>query len=263
MSRLRFWLSGVAIVGVMTIAFASACSTNNSVSPSGVAGGALDAKPGGASAYQLNLSHIECVEGGKVEVHFVLLHVPDGKVPGLLSWSNNGVPQPPVGNSGRTGNVWHFHILVDPGTFNVTSASVTVDGVVVTLHNPGAYAGEYLCTPNVCATELTIPEGWANGQLTCLSRPLGSESAECGLFGLAPDGKDAGNGGQSQTTSKSALLAIVKDGSVGCDGGAQAYTMYSPVSAGQTVFQPGFPNGGGISHITYCKCPVPANPLRR
>ena len=262
MNRVRSWMCGLAILALASVAAASGCNST-AVTPTSPAAGSSEIKPGGASAYQLNLSHIECVEGGKVEVHFVLLQVPDGKTPSQLSWYNGGVLQPLVTTSGKTGNPWHFSILVNPGFFNVTAASVIVDGVVVSLHNPGEYSGQYNCSSNVCGAFVT-PQGWANNQLTCLAHPLGSPSSECGLFGLAPDGAgDAGSGAQSQTTSQAALLAIVKDGSVGCGPGNQAYTMYSPVAAGQTVFQPGYPNGGGISHVTFCKCPVPANPIRQ
>jgi hypothetical protein len=52
-------------------------------------------------------------------------------------------------------------------------------------------------------------------------------------------------------------IAIVKDGSVGCNPGQQAYTFYSDVIAGQTL------NFHAISHITYCKCPEEPNPLRQ
>jgi len=261
MNRVRYFVSSLAILALASVAVSSACNSAV-VAPTSPATGSTEIKPGGTAAYQLNLSHIECVEGGKVEVHFVLLHVPNPKVPSQLSWYNNGVLQPLVTTSGKTGNVWHFSVLTNPGAFNVTAASVIVDGVVVSVHNAGAYTGLYNCTPNVCAA-LVTPQGWGNNQLTCLASPLGSPSAECGLFGLAPDGGDAGSGAQTQTTSKAAILAIVKDGSVGCGPGNQSYTMVSPVAAGQTVFQPGYPNGGGISHVTFCKCPVPANPLRQ
>jgi hypothetical protein len=258
MEKRGAWLLGC--VAALTAALVgAACSGGQSpASPALVGASSTDAKPGGTSAYQLNLSHIECVTDG-VEIHFVLLHTPENATIGQLSWSNDGVAQPPVASAGRTGNVVHFNIVLDSaGEINVTSASVQVNGFTVNLHNPGEYAGDYsFCGNNVCAA-LVVPPNWsASGATTCLDSPLGSESAECAAFGLAPDGKDAGNGGASQQASKNALVAIVKDGSVGCNPGQQAYTFYTNVTAGQAL------NFHAISHITYCKCPEEPNPLRQ
>jgi hypothetical protein len=217
-----------------------------------VAGGSTAAKPGGELAYQLNLSHIFCVDGG-VEIHFVLLNIPEGTTPGNLTWYNNGVAQvPTIPPTGPTGNVWHYTVVVPAGSYNVTGATVDVGGTTVYLHNPGDYAGQYNCGEgDVC--EVQIPTGWdtaaGEGETVCLDEPLGSENSECGLFGLAPDGKDAGNGLDSQNASKSAPLVIIKDGAVGCNPGQLAYTYYTNVTAGQSLaFH-------SISHITYCKCP--------
>lgn len=253
----RAWTLGGAAALTMAIVGAACGGAGSPASPAAAAGSA-EAKPGGTAAYQLNLSHIECVTEG-VEIHFVLLHTPQNATIGQLNWANDGVAQPPVSSAGRTGNVVHFNIVLpSAGEINVTSASVQVNGFTVNLHNPGEYAGDYsFCGNNVCQA-LVIPPNWsASGATTCLDSPLGSESAECAAFGLAPDGKDAGNGGASQEASKAALVAIVKDGSVGCNPGQQAYTYYSNVSAGQAL------NFHAISHITYCKCPEAANPLRQ
>ena len=125
---------------------AQACSQadgggNGAVSPSAISSGAdLAAKPGGITAVQLNLSHIECV-AGSVEVHFVLLHVPAGATIGNLVSYNNGVAQSPVAPGPQTGNAQHFSVIAAPGIFNVTAATVQVNGTTKNLHNPGEYLG--------------------------------------------------------------------------------------------------------------------------
>jgi hypothetical protein len=95
--------------------------------------------------YQLNLSHIECVEEGEgenlVEVHFVLLNVPDGITPDTLTYTY-GTIEP----GAHTGNVWHYTDYLPDGYYNIASASVEVNGVTVSLHNPGDYAGNYDCS---------------------------------------------------------------------------------------------------------------------
>ena len=245
----RAWWLGTALA--VCAAVIVGCSGGGTpASPSG-AGVSTDAKPGGTSAYQLNLSHIECVDTGQVEIHFVLLHVPDGITPGSLNWTNNKVAQTPVAPTRRTGNAWHYNILAAPGSFNVTSASVVVNGVTVNLHNPGEYAGEYLCGPSTCTGPPQLPDGWAEGTPRCRA-DLGSESAECGLFGLAPDGRDAGNGTSSQAASKNAVVAVVRNGPCDIVGGFR-YTYFTPVTQGETL------NFTAISHITYCQCPGPVD----
>lgn len=97
---------------------------------------------------QLNLSHIKCV-GEEVEIHFVLLNVPDGVTPGNLTFTysdGTSTHTVTVSPGPRSGNVWHYSSYQAPGYYNVTAASVSVNGQTVTLHNPGSYAGTY-CTP--------------------------------------------------------------------------------------------------------------------
>ncbi|MEL7626712.1 MAG: hypothetical protein AAGU15_07615 [Anaerolineaceae bacterium] len=89
--------------------------------------------------YQLNLSHIVCL-GDYVEVHFVLLFTSEGDDISDLTYTYGVIPP-----GARTGNVVHFTDNVAPGYYNITSASVWVNGIEVTLHNPGAYAGYYGC----------------------------------------------------------------------------------------------------------------------
>ncbi len=97
---------------------------------------------------QLNLSHIKCLPDGSVEIHFVLLNVPDGITPGTLTYTYGTI------NPGaNTGNVWHYTDNLPSGYYNVTSASVSVNGQTVNLHNPGDYEDNYICgEPTVQAT---------------------------------------------------------------------------------------------------------------
>jgi hypothetical protein len=88
----------------------------------------------------LNLSHIRCVEG-VVEIHFVLLNVPEGITPGNLTYIY-GIISP----TKESGNVWHYSDYKSEGYYNVESASVDVDGTTVYLHNPGEYSGDYYCS---------------------------------------------------------------------------------------------------------------------
>ena len=90
-------------------------------------------------SYQLNLSHIECV-GNSVEVHFVLLFTKVGDNISNLTYTYGTIPRGP-----RTGNVVHFTDHLPSGNYNITSATVFVNGRAVTLHNPGEYAGNYNC----------------------------------------------------------------------------------------------------------------------
>lgn len=98
--------------------------------------------------YQLNLSHIEC-KGTYVEIHFVLLNTVEGDVISNLTYTYGTIPP-----GARTGNVVHFTDNVAPGYYNITSATVWVNSTSVTLHNPGAYAGNYGCQQ---PTNTTIP----------------------------------------------------------------------------------------------------------
>jgi hypothetical protein len=91
--------------------------------------------------YLLNLSHIACVDG-KVEIHFVLLNIPDGLTPGTLTYTYGSISP-----SKHTGNVWHYFDYKPDGFYNVTSASVSVGGTIVSLHNPGTDSGTYNCSP--------------------------------------------------------------------------------------------------------------------
>ena len=101
-------------------------------------------------SYQLNLSHIECVNF-QTEVHFVLLGLPDGITPGTLVYSYTDESGQSVSRSvspgPHTGNVWHYYDYpFSNGFINVTGATVDVDGDPVVLHNPGEYSGIYNCS---------------------------------------------------------------------------------------------------------------------
>ena len=248
----------LALVVAGVVATASCSADKSPTGPTAAASsasvaqatGSQDARP---STPKLNLSHIECVVGG-VGVHFVLLNVASGVTPGSLTGTYNGGNFGPVAPTKNTGNVWHYDVILPAGTINILSATVQVGGQTIQLHNPGDYAGEYNCPPGDQCLTFTLPDEY-KGALVCLDKPLGSPGAECGLFGLAPQGEGDPGGAAEQTATQNAALAIVKDGTVGCGGGAQAYRFYEDVQVGDTLQQPGYPDGGNISHVTYCACP--------
>lgn len=100
---------------------------------------------------QLNLSHIACVEG-QVEIHFVLLNVPDEVTPGTLSYTYGTILP-----SKQSGNVWHYTDIKPSGYYNITDASVEVGGATVYLHNPGAYSGTYQCSSTSTPAATSTP----------------------------------------------------------------------------------------------------------
>jgi hypothetical protein len=221
---------------------APAAPTATASSQSSVSAEARSAAP--TQPAKLNLSHIECVDGA-VEIHFVLLFVPDGVTPGTLTYTYGTIEPGP-----HTGNVWHFTASGLPdGFYDVTGAMVTLsNGTVVTLHNPGDYAGEYDCTPNEAC--LTIdPE-----PILCFApSDLGSPEAECAAFGLPALGKDDDLSGSTWIATQDAAMAIVKDGRGPCPMGENAYRTYIDVHAGDVLEKP--QDAGDISHVTYCGCP--------
>jgi len=110
------------------------------------------------SSYQLNLSHIACYNN-QVEIHFVLLNVPNGTTPGstvtFTAKINGGSTQTfSATRTGKTGNVWHYYYYGNVnGTYNVTSAYVWVNSTKVNLHNPGDYSTNYQsCVPTPTTT---------------------------------------------------------------------------------------------------------------
>ncbi len=104
-----------------------------------------------AGDYQLNLSHIECT-GTYVEIHFVLLGTSEGDLISNLTYTYGTISP-----GARTGNVVHFTDNVAPGYYNITSAFVYVNSTLVTLHNPGDYAGQYGCQQQPTSTPINTP----------------------------------------------------------------------------------------------------------
>lgn len=141
-------------------------------------------KPTNCKEPQLNLSHIECTEKG-VEVHFVLLHVADGITPGNVTYTYGTIAP-----GAHTGNVWHYTDYLPSGTYNIGSASVLVDGELVTLHNPGEYAGTYNCgqcvetvtCDNACRAQTTVLQGRC-GPVSCPANAPEAQACptECGI----------------------------------------------------------------------------------
>jgi hypothetical protein len=220
------------------------------------------AAKGGTQAPMLNLSHIECLEDGTVNAHFVLLFW--GKTnPGPLQGTyldGDGVAHSfsGVDPTKNTGNVWHYNVSLPSGYIDITSA--TAAGV--SLHNPDEYAGKYECgtTHQACAVEVQAQSPY------CTDKALGNEGAECAEFGLEVLGKisqpDQGSWGTCFTVNSGAYVALVKTGSAACGSGNASYSVYVNVSAGDTLCTPeytgndGNPTRQGISHITLCSCPA-------
>jgi hypothetical protein len=100
--------------------------------------------------YQLDLSYIMCVDS-RVEVHFILLNVPDGITPGTLTYTSNGNTYS-VSAGNQTGNDWHYTDHPVGGNHDITSASVIVNGATVLLQNPGDFAGSFNCAPAILPT---------------------------------------------------------------------------------------------------------------
>ena len=126
-----------------------------------------------AETPQLNLSHIECVDG-KVEIHFVLVHTEETPVPGNLTFTDNGIGYS-VSPDKFTGGTWHFNYYASDGYHDVTAASVEWNGVTYDLHNPDAYAGDYNCAPDPASASVSVGScSWSEttGSLTSVTLTL-------------------------------------------------------------------------------------------
>lgn len=218
----------------------------------GRGGPARSAKP-----LQLNLSHIECIDEDTVEVHFVLLFVPDGVTPpATLDFTYDGGNGTANRRDPKTGNVWHYSALLpSPVTIENLNASIMVNGETVPLHNPGAYSGTYDCSEvEICATAPPAQD------LVCLPPPPpGSPDAECAFF--APGSVSIGQDDPvtvPHSATQDAAFAVVKTGvgTTGCTPPNNAYRIVPNVSDGDPLLPPG--SGNDISHVTYCSCPPPA-----
>jgi hypothetical protein len=105
-----------------------------------------------APTAQLNLSSIACLEdlSGRVEVHFVVVNLPDGVTPGALTFygtwpGGTGSATLPAFDA-HTGNVYHYSYFGSSGFYEITGATVQLsDGTSLDLHNPGSYTGTYTC----------------------------------------------------------------------------------------------------------------------
>jgi hypothetical protein len=198
------------------------------------------------SSPQLNLSHIECLEDGTVNAHFVLLHYTGGNPGPITGASNQGPFSAPAGKN--TGNVWHYNVSLSAGAIEILSA--TAAGT--SLHNPGEYSGNYFCGGDDPECPVTVQEG----NFCANPSDLGNPGAECAYLGL--DWTSAKDETGGSTATETAYVAIVKGGSNGPDGvcaqGETSYNVYVNVVDGQTALETG--NGSDISHVTYCKCPA-------
>lgn len=124
-----------------------------------------------SDSYQLNLSHIACVNN-QVEVHFVLLNVPDSITPGnsvTFTLKVNGGSQTNqyAARTSHSGNVWHYYYYgLLNGYYDVTSASVTVGSKTVNLHNPDSYSSNYQNCVRSTATATYTPTATKTSQPT-------------------------------------------------------------------------------------------------
>ena len=197
---------------------------------------------------RLNLSHIECTEEGEVLAHFVLLFAGD-QLPGELTGSYSGGTFGPVEPGKNSGNVWHYNVILPSGEIDIYEAKTTTStGIPVELANPSEYAGDY-----ECGTVEECPIVVEPVDVYCTNKPLGNPGAECGAFGLLPQGKDDNLTGLTFNATQDAYVAIVKSGNHGCGPGYSAYRIYVNVFAGDALSTPRDQN---ISHVTYCACPT-------
>jgi hypothetical protein len=211
-------------------------------------GSALAGQHEQAKAPMLNLSHIECTEDGHVLAHFVLLFA-GHQTPGDLTGTYNGGTFGPVAPEKNTGNVWHYNVILPSGDIDIYSATTTTaGGIQVSLHNPGEYAGNYQCGPDVDECPVVVEPQ----DVYCTDKPMGNPGEECAALGLVPQGKDDNLSGLSFVATQDAYVAIVKSGTHGCGPGNSSYRIYVNVSAGDTLWTP---VDQGISHVTYCACP--------
>lgn len=228
----------------------TACGSEIDVSAESTVGLAAKAAPKPA---QLNLSHIACTDDGTVLAHFVLLFA-GTSTPGTLSGGYYGaggaaLPFGPAQTTGNTGNVWHFNVILPSGYIDISGATVTTStGAVVTLHNPGEYAGDYQCQ---CEEIAGCPVAVSDATI-CTDQPLGNPDAECASIGLVLIGKDDNVTCTTFASTKDAYAALIKSGSGGCSPGSSAYRIEADVSVGQILVSP---SDQAISHVTYCACP--------
>jgi len=116
---------------------------------------------------QLNISHVECVEPGLVEIHFVLVHADDETDYSKTSVSFNATtPCDPDGidliapYEKLTGDTVHYTSYYEcgDGTYTINSASVTFDGQTFNLHNPGTSYNITNC--EACKGRITVKKTW-------------------------------------------------------------------------------------------------------
>jgi riboflavin synthase alpha subunit len=115
------------------------------------------ATPTVVTSLDLRLSHIEC-QGDRIEVHFVVTHLPPTVNDyGQVNYTINGQSRV-AAFDGRTGSVAHYvdYLPAANGVYNVTSASVTIDGVSITLSNPQSVTITN-CGPTATPTKTNTP----------------------------------------------------------------------------------------------------------
>lgn len=98
---------------------------------------------------QLNISSVECADAstGSVLIHFVLVHVPDEASGDDNLYYNVTLPSGETVNRvahfvKKTGSTVHFEDTIagtGNGAYTINSGSVVVNGVTISLHNPGPF----------------------------------------------------------------------------------------------------------------------------
>lgn len=114
---------------------------------------------------KLNLSHIECTQNNQVEVHFVVVHLPQTvnnyqSVSYIINQDNRTAPF--IKRSGDTGH-YTENIPNTVSSYSITSAEVTIDGQKITLSNPGTVSLN--CNPQT-STPSSSPTPSANPSAT-------------------------------------------------------------------------------------------------
>jgi len=93
---------------------------------------------------RLNISHVDCADGGLVvEVHFVLVHAPAASDYSAVSYLMDTPCGPVSGTAAfwkKTGSTVHYvdSVSCGDGTYTVNAGSVVIDGVTYELANPGS-----------------------------------------------------------------------------------------------------------------------------
>lgn len=110
-----------------------------------------------APSPQLNLSSIGCPgdgTGDQVQVHFVVVNLPDGVTPLDLTvtgrWPGGTGSQIIPAPTKVSGPTYHYSFFGASGFYRITGATLNLSsGAPLSLHNPNEYTDLYRC-PSIC-----------------------------------------------------------------------------------------------------------------